>query len=613
MCGIGGILFSQQESGQIEARLARMEAALAPRGPDGSGTYVDPRAALVHRRLALLDVEGGRQPMCDPSGRYVLVFNGEIHNHHELRAAIGDRHVFRTASDAETLLAAFILWGEACLDHLNGMFAFLIWDRVERRAFAARDPLGVKPLVYALQEGELVFASDARAILAQRPALTPPTIDRRALLEYVLVPSLSGVRRSMFEGITHLGAGEWLSIDARGVTRRRWYHYRVGAERARGTEEQAIVGSLRTALEASVARAMLADVPVGVFLSGGLDSTSLTALAMRARSYPIRAFTIRFEDHDRIDYSRSGIVISDDAPHVEALARGWPIELERVVATRADQIAALPALSAENDRIPAWEQELTQHFLARAASGRRKAVLVGDAADETHFGYFFLLRPDVHHGPRGLMDLFGAELRQACLARAVREELRPMDTLEMEYRELCAAAGHDYENPAERTRAMTYLVVSLWLGRLLHNGDAHTMAHGVEARVPFADREVLDVAQRVAPSWGHDAGVEKRLLREAMRPHLPDSIVRRTKSALPCDPRMGPLYQAALRPLLDEERGFLSATFDAAALARLAAIPDPSDNERRLIFNVLALIHWKRYYLDGRTAPSALAASLMDR
>jgi asparagine synthase (glutamine-hydrolysing) len=605
MCGIGGILFSREEIGEVEARLGRMEAALAPRGPDGSGAYVDSSAALVHRRLALLDREGGRQPMQDPSGRHVLVYNGELYNHHDLRDQIGDRYPFRTASDAETLLAAFVVWGEACLDHLNGMFAFVVWDRALRRAFAARDPLGVKPLVYAERGGEVVFASDARTILAQRPAGARAVIDRRALHEYVLVPSLSGVRRSMFEGITHLGAGESLSIDERGITRRRWYHYRVGVERDRGAEEEGIVGSLRTALEASVSRAMIADVPVGVFLSGGLDSSSITALALRARSYPIRAFTIRFEDHQRIDYGRSTIVTSDDAPHVEALARAWPLELERVVSTRAAQIAALPALSADNDRVPAWEQELTQHFLARAASGRRKAVLVGDAADETHFGYFFLLRPGERRGPRGLMDLFGADLRERCLARDVREDLRPLETLEMEYREICASAGYGHESPAERARAMTHLVVTLWLGRLLHNGDAHTMAHGVEARVPFADREVLDVAQRVPPSWGYDAGVEKRLLREAMRPHLPSAIVSRTKSALPCDLRMGPRYQAALRPLLDEERPFLRTIFDEAALARLAALPDPSDNERALLFNVLALVHWKRCYLDGEPAPSA--------
>lgn len=605
MCGIGGILFSRQEIGEVEARLGRMEAALAPRGPDGSGAYVDSSAALVHRRLALLDREGGRQPMHDPSGRHVLVYNGELYNHHELREQIGDRYAFRTASDAETLLAAFVVWGEACLDHLNGMFAFVVWDRALRRAFAARDPLGVKPLVYAERGGEVVFASDARAILAQRPAGARPEVDRRALHEYVLVPSLSGVRRSMFEGIDHLGAGELLVIDERGITRRRWYHYRVGVERDRGDEEQAIVGSLRAALEASVSRAMIADVPIGVFLSGGLDSSAITALALRARGYPIRAFTIRFEDHGRIDYSGSTIVTSDDAPHVEALARAWPIELERVVSTRAAQIAALPALSADNDRVPAWEQELTQHFLARAASGRRKAVLVGDAADETHFGYFFLLGPAARRGPRGLMDLFGADLRERCLARDVREDLRPLEALEMEYRELSAAAGYGDESPVERARAMTHLVVTLWLGRLLHNGDAHTMAHGVEARVPFADREVLDVAQRVPPSWGYDAGVEKRLLREAMRPHLPAAIVSRTKSALPCDSRMGPLYQAALRPLLDEERPFLRAIFDEAELARLAALPEPSDSERRLLFNVLALVHWKRCYLDGQTAASA--------
>ncbi len=597
MCGVGAILFCAGGPDEARARSARMRDALAHRGPDGAGTYAEERAVLVHTRLALVDAARGAQPMRDPSGRFVLSYNGELYNDAELRAELAPRYPFRTASDAETLLAAYAIWGEACLERLDGMFAFVIWDRAAGTAFAARDPLGVKPLVYCRRAGgEVLIASETRALsaaLQDRPA-----VHRRAVCEYLVVPSLSGVRRSMLEGVEHLGAGEKLHADASGLRRSRWAAFRIAAdddERRFGGEREAAL-ALRRALESSVPRTLRADVPVGVFLSGGVDSTALAALAAR-ESAPLRAFTIRFEDPEGIAYPPASIVTSDDAPFVEEVARELPLELERVVVPRGDLADDLARVAAANDRVPAWEQEISQHRLARAASGRRKAVLVGDAADETHFGYFFLLRPEVHHGPRGLMDRFGAGARAACLSRDLREAERPLATLEAEYRALAEEAGYGYGTPSERIRAMTHLVVTLWLGRLLHNGDVHTMAHGVEARVPFAAREVLAAAERVPPSLGFAGGVEKRVLREAARPFLPDSIYRRKKSALPRDPRGAGVYRRELAWLLEDQAAFARDVLDRSAIDRLLARESADEAERMLLFNLVMLLAWHRHHV----------------
>ncbi len=590
MCGIGGILFSDQG---LVHRLTLMQAAMGHRGPDDQGIFVSEEAGLAHTRLALLDLEGGRQPRVDPSGRYALVFNGEIYNHQELRAQLRDFD-FRTGSDAETLLAAWMRWGQGCLPRLQGMFAFVIWDGRLRRAFAARDALGVKPLVYAVSGQEVVFASEARAILAQGHAAR---VDEEALVEVVVAPAFSGVRRSMFEGIRHLPAGCLMNVDQRGVRVERWWEPRFCG--APEVDDDELAARLRGALERGVERAMRADVPVGIFLSGGLDSTALAAIAARhCAGQALAAFTIRFEDHDQIGYRGDAIVVSDDAPFAEAAAEALGLELIRVVATQRELSEAVARVAAQNDRVPAWEQELSQDALARAARGRRKAVLVGDAADETHFGYFFLLDDAVNRSPLALIERFGARQRAAFLSERLRRDHDPLRALPLTYQRLVEAEGYSFDGPPEaRVQAVSCLVRQLWLGRLLHNGDAHTMAHGVEARVPFADLEVLACAQATAPSQGWRGGVEKHTLRQAVAPLLPAAIATRRKSALPRDPRLGRLYQEALREVAAAEGDFVRQYLDAAQIEGLSSKPDLSDNERATAFTLLALLHWKRHHL----------------
>jgi len=591
MCGIAGILFSKQDRRSTEMRLRKMQRALAHRGPDASGTYISPMAQLAHTRLALVDLESGTQPMSDASGRYHLIFNGEIYNHQELRQELGD-YPFKTNSDTETLLAALVRWGENCLPKLDGMFAFALWDSHLGEALLARDALGVKPLVYGQRGMEFVFASEAKALLAGG---WKRACDEEAIVEYIVAPAFSGVRTSVFEGLEHLPAGHCMRIGRDGAQASRpWFDYQIGE--GAGADVDAMATQLRALLRQSVTRSLRADVDVGVFLSGGLDSSLLSYLASESQPAPM-AFTLRFQDPDSIDYESSSIVISDDAPFVARVASDLNMELVHADLARDEILPSLPRLAATNDRIVAWEQEIGQDALARAASGLRKAVLVGDAADETHFGYFFLLSDEATRSPLALLERFGATARAATLAEPLRKR-QPLERLNEAYQNISQSSGATFEGSvAQRQRAATALIVKLWLGRLLHNGDVHTMAHGVEARVPFASIALLRFVAAVSPEQGFANSLEKSLLRSAAKGVIPRAIATRKKSALPVDPRLGPFYQRELKRLLALEPDFAHHFLDVAEVLRLCEKPSVSETLRSQLFTLLSLLLWKRAHL----------------
>lgn len=568
MCGIGGIV--RYRPGDDLPRLGRMQRRLRHRGPDDQGMVELPHVGLVHTRLALIDPAGGAQPM--RGDRYVLVYNGEVYNAAQLRQELAASWTFRTRCDAEVVLAAYARWGAACPERLDGMFAFFVWDTVAEAGFAARDLLGVKPFVYAHANGELVFASEAKAVLAALPGR--PRARRDALLEYLVVPCFSGVETPMFDGLAYLPPGHAMRVDRSGVAITRW-----GDHDLHGASDDVTSDELRDAFERAVRRTLIADAPIGVFLSGGLDSTAIAAAAAR----PLPAWTVQFADHDRYDYTRSRIVISDDAPFAALAARELGLAPTIVDVDRAGIADDLVAIASHNDALPAWEQEVAQHHLSRAAARSCKAVLVGDAADETHYGYHFLLDAEATRSPRGVIERF------------IPSDLWPEAVVDFtaKYQALTEAAGHDWRSPAARVLSTTWLIVHRWLPRLLHNGDIHGMAHGLEARVPFADRALLGLARRLGPARALAGGVEKAALRDALRGVVPEAIRVRRKSALPKDQGVEALYQREARRAVAD--GALDAVVGRTDVLALCERP-LDERERALLFRVICLAHWTRAY-----------------
>lgn len=587
MCGLAGLIRYDGGAASRKANVVSMCDRLLHRGPDGQGLWHDAVAVLGHTRLAVVDAAHGGQPMCSADGRYVLVYNGEIYNHETLRRELATQWPFRTRCDTEVVLAAYATWGDACVHRFNGMFSFLIWDTRERSAFAARDRLGIKPFVYLQQGPEFLFASEAKALLPAMAAA--PRADAEAVIEYLVAPYFSGVGRPMFAGMAYLAPGHTLRLEDGRIRVSRWTS--EPEEAAPATLRETASGMLRESLATAVGRALKADTPVGLFLSGGLDSTLIGAMARHAGASP-PCFTIRFEGHDRYRYDRSLMVVSDDQPFAEQAAGALGLVHESVAPRRAQLDTDLRQLAAQNDALPAWEQEIAQHHLARAAGARLKAVMVGDAADETHFGYHFLLDEHVTGHPAQILQRLTGDpyLRPDILDQ-------PIAHYGAAYRELAISAGHSWETPPARVRATQWLVRNRWLQRLLHNGDIHCMAHGLEARVPFGDTDVLDVAGVIPAEIGLRNGVEKAVLRDSARGLVPESIRCRRKSALPKDQDNGEQLRRHAQSVLSEQAERVGGLLDVRRLLHRCADRRPLDErERAVMFRSASLIHWAQIY-----------------
>lgn len=587
MCGIAGIVdFARPASGAHADRLAAMRARLRHRGPDGEGEHVRGPVAFAHTRLAILDHEGGAQPMASPDGRYVVVYNGELANADALRASLD--WTFRTRSDTEVVLAAYARWGRECALRLSGMFAFFVWDHALAQGFGARDRLGVKPLFLAREDGALVFASEAHAIA--RTSRARPRVCVAGALEALVAPCFSGVTRSLFEGVAPLPPGHHVLVDREGVRVEEYWDWPVDAARER--DPRLVVDALRETVPRAVERSLISDVPIGLFSSGGLDS-ALVAATMAARATtPVPAYTVTFDDQAGFDYARSGITSSDDTPYARDVARELGLDARLVHVRRREIARDLRQIAITNDALPVWEQEIAQHRLARAASASLKAVVVGDAADETHYGYHFLLDPVALQGPGVVIGRLGSVPVRAEIAEdPVGDATRSLEAL-------VAEKGGRFDGERhERVLAMTYLVVKRWLPRLLHNGDVHTMRASLEARVPFADVELVELAARISPEVALRGGVEKWALREAARGVVPEHVRTRKKSALPKDLEVEPVFRAEAERVLADPPAVVASLVDTRAIAALVARRAPlREPERAVLFRVIALAHWCRHH-----------------
>lgn len=497
MCGICGIVSSEPRADR-EHRVRRMCDTLKHRGPDDEGMYSDDSVTLGFRRLSIIDPALGRQPMPNEDETVWVVFNGEIYNYRELRETLRGRHRFRTNSDTEVIVHLFEEKGIECLHDLRGMFAMAIWDGRDRTLWLARDRLGKKPLVYLLEPGRLVFASELKALLAD--PVMPRRVSREAFeyyLAYLYVPA----PMSILQGVSKLPPAHYLCYrDGRAVVRRYWDPPLGGDPPARD--------EIRGTIEEAVRLRLVSDVPLGAFLSGGIDSTLVVGLMSRYGR--AKTFSIGFseEGFDELEYAR-------------AAAEAFGTE-HREFEVRPDATVVLPKLVWHYDEPLGDSSALPTYYVSKATSEHVKVALSGDGGDECFGGYPRygqlahrpLLAPPPAERYRGYVVTFSDRQRHELLGttdpRVARLILEPFDRF----------AGADPVARAGYTDLQTYLPFDI-----LTKVDIASMANSLEVRCPFLDHKVVEMALRLPGSAKRD----KRVLRETFADLLPPKIAGRGK------------------------------------------------------------------------------------
>jgi asparagine synthase (glutamine-hydrolysing) len=633
MCGITGFIRTRDTSPADPAILARMTQAIAHRGPDDEGFWSSDGAWLGHRRLSIIDVAGGHQPIANEDGRVVVVLNGEIYNHHELRQDLQSRgHVFSTRSDTEVLVHLWEDEREAMLSHLEGMFAIALWDARDRTLLLARDRMGKKPLFYGLFDGDLVFGSELRSMMAH-PAVPrrvdPDALYRYLTLDYVPAPRsiLAGVRKVMPGGYAIFHDGE--------VQEGHWFDLRPTWQNFRVTKPPEAAAMLWSTLRQEVQRRLESEVPLGVFLSGGLDSTAVLAAMAEGRDpATIDTFTIGFEDpsYDESGPARAVADAIGTRHHQHILSMDSAASLVRGVVSIADEPLADPSL-------------LPTYLLARFARQHVTVALSGDGGDELFYGYPTFR---VDGAARFLARWLPGKARSDWLPRAVDLVPKSDRDMSLDFRlarfvrglkygsidrhfawiggfdpglalgvmspDLLAARNDGSDEPypdvsAWRLRAgggddlatIACVYARLYLGDgVLSKVDRATMAVGLETRAPLLDSDMVGLALSMSPALSLSGHTTKALMRLMLRGKVPEPILARPKKGFGIP--MANWLRTGLRPLLEEHlapskiarEGFFRPEVVSGLLASHLS---GAANVRKELYSLLVFELWLSRYL----------------
>ena len=560
MCGICGKLNFNKDQAVDPALIQQMMDTIVHRGPDGAGVYHDGPVGLGHRRLSIIDVEAGLQPMTNEDATIWVVYNGEIYNFRELRAElIGKGHQFKTSSDTEVIVHLYEEYGDQCVSRLRGMFAFALWDRARQRLLVARDRVGVKPLYYKNTGKALVFASEIKAILADKsvePRLDPYALDR--FISYYYLPGDS----TLFDGIYKLDPGHYLTAEQGRIEIKQYWDLDYKNAEDAGQYAQS-VGELRELLALTVKEHMISDVPVGVLLSGGVDSTGVLNYAVQQTSQPLHTFTMGF----------SGEQFQDERPYARMASQKFATTHHEITMTAKDFTEFLPKYAWHMEEPVCEPPAVALYFVCKLAQQNSvKVVLSGEGGDEAFGGYqtyrnFLLLeRLKSASGPfkKGLKYTFQA-LGQSGLkkfaqyANYIEPELAdyylsrtatPSTPFNRLKRDLYLPGFAEYglhwgeRSPTQklfakaknlsRLNQMLYVDTKSWLpDDLLVKADKMSMAASVELRVPLLDYKVLEFAATLPQDYKVKGWQLKRILKEALSTSVPGEILNRKKTGFP--------------------------------------------------------------------------------
>ena len=598
MCGIVGIVDFHSSVDQASLRAAATTLRL--RGPDDAGLWVSENVGLGHRRLSIIDVsKSGHQPMFSADGRYLIVYNGEIYNFREIRDLLdgsGSNTRWRSKSDTEVILGAYARWGPSCVEHFHGMFAFAIWDRQTRVMYAARDRMGVKPFYYHYSSDCLAFASRPRALLALNPGWSNP-LDEQAIRFYFesgYVPA----PYSVFQAIRKLPPAHWLLLNESGLQVNRYWDYRqIETEHSwNGRREEDLLDELNEILSRSVRSRMISDVPLGAFLSGGIDSSLVVAMMAKCSAEPTKTFTIGFENKNY-----------DESHHARVVARHLGTEHFCEDLKIDDLLELKPVFSREFDEPFFDSSAFPTMAVSRLARRHVTVSLSGDGGDELFGGYPYyqltqrlglfyrlpsgaraMLASAVGMAPDHRRKLLSAAMRQRnameafCFARSVAKDfdevllpevLRRTISLKGLFAEAAKPFPADLSAPEIAMRLDAYYTLP---DDYLQKVDVASMAFSLESREPLLDQDLVEWAMRLPLKWKLRGGQNKYLLRKLAYRYIPRNILDRPKQGFEvpiADWLKGPLRQWASAELNNPE-SFENIPLVQASLCKLLKIHD---------------------------------------
>ncbi|GJQ37248.1 MAG: asparagine synthetase B [Anaerolineaceae bacterium] len=625
MCGITGI-FNLNGEPVSPVILRKMTDAIRHRGPDGEGFYTDNFIGLGHRRLAIIDLSpSGHQPMLTPDGRYALIFNGELYNFQELRVELESKgHQFHSRSDSEVVLHAYAEWGEKALDLFNAMYAFAIWDRDKREIFLARDRFGVKPLYYALFGNTLLFGSEVKAIL-QHPSVKTK-LDKNALLEYFTFQNIFS-ERTLFSGVHLLPAGTYLRVplDAKGLPAPVRYWDFTFREPDAPKDEREYLEELDRLLRQAVTRQLISDVDVGAYLSGGMDSGAITAIAGAHLPY-MKSFTCGFDLH-----SASGIEISfDERAKAEMMSYRFKTEHYEMVLKAGDMERVMPKLAWHIEE-PRLGQCYPNYYAAQLAGKFVKVCLSGGGGDEIFGGYpWRYYRAVVNANFEEYIDKYYQYWQRLIPGSAVQNVFKPIwgdlkhvSTRDI-FRNVFTTHSERLDRPEDYVNHSLYFESRTFLHGLLVIEDKMSMAHGLETRVPFLDNDLVDFAMRLPvkmklanlgevvrlnenePAQKSEKYFQrtrdgKLALRKVMSRYIPEEITQADKqgfSAPDASWFKGESIEYVRREILDPRASIYQFMDYPSVHSLVDEHLSGSQNRRLLIWSLLSFEWWLKSFLN---------------
>jgi asparagine synthase (glutamine-hydrolysing) len=639
MCGIAGVAFSRRSGRSAHvAALRAMCDVIRHRGPDDEGYFVDNGIGLGHRRLSIVDVAAGHQPMTNEDGSLRITYNGEIYNHADFRSDLEARgHVYKTHCDTETILHLYEEHGEACVNYLRGMFSFAIWDAKTRKLFIARDRLGVKPLYYSqTQDGSLYFGSEIKTLLASEGF--KPEINFSALPDYLANHAPSG-EDSLFKGIKRLLPGHTLTWEDGKIAISCFWDISLDRDGDEKESDVDYISEWKDLFYTSVRLRLMADVPLGMFLSGGIDSSAIAAVMSAMVKEPIKTFSVGFAERN-----------ANELEYARLVANTFKTNHHEVIVTPEMFFEALPHLVWHEDEPLAHLASVPLYFVSILAAQHVKVVLTGEGSDELLAGYyryrttvynqslgkkyqrlttsairnlvkksvqslpegstgkrklvrtFLCLTPDLETIYFDNFAVFPRNMQEHLLTADVKAQIGTNDPYQAVRKLLENTDGVSLLN------RLLYADTKTYLHELLMKQDQMSMAASIESRVPFLDHKLVEFTAKLPDRLKLRGWTTKYILRESMRGLLPESILKRKKMGFPVP--VGTWFRGRFRSVIDEyvlsDRTLARGLFDPGFIKNLVASHQSgAGNHAERLWSLVNLEIWLRQFIDGESLSSS--------